>query len=203
MRASRRYAEDASDELTNDGCWVSARKDYLVPVKALSMVFWGVFVEMARRALPQQKFPDAIWAKQRWIDCRSTVREPGLPRSLDFPPSCVDDSDTCDRHVFGGFWPGFGVPVVVRRQRHHRERFHSDPRARFHGGSGTPNRNSPTRRLTPFIRKKDARTQRSKFLIEGRVKMGKFLATQRVNSLQRPRETLGMGLARTMFPTPC
>ena len=29
--------------VTQDGCWVSARKDYLVPVKALSLVFRGVF----------------------------------------------------------------------------------------------------------------------------------------------------------------
>jgi hypothetical protein len=68
--------------VTRDGCWASARKDYLVPVKALSLIFRGVFVEMARRALPQQKFPDVIWAKRWWIDCRPTVQ--GTERILQY-----------------------------------------------------------------------------------------------------------------------
>ena len=86
--------------------------------------------------------------------------------------------------------------ILPRRER---ER-DASPRACFHGGSGTPNRNSPTRRLTPFIRKKDARNRRSKSLIEGRVKMGKFLAPQPVDSLQRPRGTWE-GSRGPLFPT--
>ena len=73
--------------VTHDGCWVSARKDYLVPVKALSLVFRGVFVEMARRVLPQQKFPDVIWAKRWWIDCRPTVQ--GYPQRRHHPAVAV------------------------------------------------------------------------------------------------------------------
>lgn len=68
--------------VTDDGCWVSARKDYLVPVKALSLVFRAVFIQMAHKALPQQKFSDAIWAKRWWIDCRATVQ--GTERILQY-----------------------------------------------------------------------------------------------------------------------
>jgi len=68
--------------VTQDGCWVSARKDYLVPVKALSLIFRGVFVEMARKALPEQEFSDAIWANRWWIDCRPTVQ--GTERVLQY-----------------------------------------------------------------------------------------------------------------------
>ena len=60
--------------VTEDGCWVAARKDYLVPVTALSIIFRAVFLQMARKALPQQKFPHVPWNKSWWIDCRPTVQ---------------------------------------------------------------------------------------------------------------------------------
>ena len=41
--------------VSQDERWVAARKDYLVPVKALSKVFRGMFLEMLHKALPQQQ----------------------------------------------------------------------------------------------------------------------------------------------------
>ena len=61
---------------------MSALNDYLVKVKALSLVFRLIFVEMSRKALPDQDFPNAIWAKLWLIDCRSTVQ--GTERVLQY-----------------------------------------------------------------------------------------------------------------------
>lgn len=68
--------------VTEDGCWVRARKDYLVPVKALSMIFRAVFLQMARKALPGEKIPEVPWSKSWWIDCRPTVQ--GTERVLQY-----------------------------------------------------------------------------------------------------------------------
>jgi Putative transposase/Transposase zinc-binding domain len=59
--------------VSDDGYWVPARKDYLVPVKALSPIFRAIFIRLAQKALPQQQFPAAVWTKRWWIDCRPTV----------------------------------------------------------------------------------------------------------------------------------
>ncbi len=63
--------------VTQDGYWVRARRDYLVPVKALSVIFRAVFLKMARKALPDVKIPEVPWNKSRWIDCRPTVQGNG------------------------------------------------------------------------------------------------------------------------------
>lgn len=60
--------------VTKEGCWVRARKDYLVPVKALSVIFRATFLKMARQALPGEKIPEVPWSKSWWIDCRPTVQ---------------------------------------------------------------------------------------------------------------------------------
>jgi hypothetical protein len=68
--------------VTEDGCWVRARKDYLVPVKALSQIFRAVFLQMARRELPGVNIPKVPWNKSWWIDCRPTVQ--GTERVLQY-----------------------------------------------------------------------------------------------------------------------
>jgi hypothetical protein len=68
--------------VTEDGSWVRARKDYLLPVKALSVVFRAVFLQMARKALPGEKIPEVPWSKSWWIDCRATVQ--GTERVLQY-----------------------------------------------------------------------------------------------------------------------
>jgi hypothetical protein len=66
----------AGGGLTKEGYWVQARRDYLVPVTALSMIFRAVFLNMARKALPHVAFPKVPWNKSWWIDCRATVQGP-------------------------------------------------------------------------------------------------------------------------------
>jgi len=72
----------AGGGLTQDGYWVKARRDYLVPVKALSVIFRAVFLKMARKALPDVKVPEVPWNKSWWIDCRPTVQ--GTERVLQY-----------------------------------------------------------------------------------------------------------------------
>lgn len=56
--------------LASDGrTWIAApprRKLYLVPEKALAKLFRGLFLALARRALPGIAFPHIPWGK-RWI----------------------------------------------------------------------------------------------------------------------------------------
>jgi len=54
--------------------WIEARKNYLVPVKALSEIFRATFIALALRKLPQVVFPQSIW-KTRWVVyCKSDAR---------------------------------------------------------------------------------------------------------------------------------
>ncbi|MGW8181083.1 MAG: IS91 family transposase, partial [bacterium] len=50
-----------------------ARRGFLVPVKALSPIFRAKFVELARKALPQVKFPQAVWNKKWVVYGKSTL----------------------------------------------------------------------------------------------------------------------------------
>lgn len=46
--------------------WFSSRRDFLVPVKALSPIFRAKFLEMAQDALPCMKLPAEVWGKD-WV----------------------------------------------------------------------------------------------------------------------------------------
>ena len=53
--------------VTPDGkYWFASRRNFLVPVKALSPLFRAKFMEMAREALPQVEFPAEVWKKE-WV----------------------------------------------------------------------------------------------------------------------------------------
>ena len=57
--------------LKDDGTWLPARRTrsgqpYLVPVHALSVKFWGRFLALARRAVPDAPFPD-LPKRKRWV----------------------------------------------------------------------------------------------------------------------------------------
>jgi hypothetical protein len=54
--------------------WLSARNNYLVPVKALSSIFRAKFMEMARKALPDQTFEEALWQKDWVVYCKPSVQ---------------------------------------------------------------------------------------------------------------------------------
>jgi hypothetical protein len=46
--------------------WLPAREEYLVPVKALSKIFRGIFRDLAKKKLPDVAFPDSAWQKE-WV----------------------------------------------------------------------------------------------------------------------------------------
>jgi hypothetical protein len=60
--------------MSQDGRWVAARRDYLVPVKALAAVFRGMFLEMLRKALPHERIPNSVWTTPWVVYCKPTVQ---------------------------------------------------------------------------------------------------------------------------------
>jgi putative transposase/transposase-like zinc-binding protein len=56
--------------LDQDGVWRESRKKFLVPVKALSKLFRERFMKLARRTLPQETFPQEVWAKEWVVFCK-------------------------------------------------------------------------------------------------------------------------------------
>ncbi len=68
--------------VTKDGRWVAARKDYLVPVGALGLIFRGMFLQMLQKALPQQHVPNSVWTKPWVVYCQPAVQ--GTERVLQY-----------------------------------------------------------------------------------------------------------------------
>ena len=68
--------------VTQDGTWVAARKDYLVPIEALKLIFRGMFLEMLRKALPHERIPDSVWNKKWHVYCKPTVQ--GTEKVLEY-----------------------------------------------------------------------------------------------------------------------
>jgi hypothetical protein len=60
--------------VTPEGEWVSARKRYLVPVRALAKIFRALFMELAQRALPELRLPSSAWSKPWVVYCKPTVQ---------------------------------------------------------------------------------------------------------------------------------
>lgn len=59
-----------------DGHWIPTRKDDLLPVRALSRLFRGIFMTRAKRALPDHGWPACAW-KQEWVVyAKPTVKNP-------------------------------------------------------------------------------------------------------------------------------
>jgi hypothetical protein len=60
--------------LSDQGHWRPARKDYLVPVKALSPLFRGIFLHLVAKALPDVPIPDSA-KNQPWVVyCKPAVQ---------------------------------------------------------------------------------------------------------------------------------
>ena len=55
--------------------WIPTRRSYFLPVKALSKIFRGKFVEMTRKKLPEFKFPKSIWKKQWVVYSKSSFKD--------------------------------------------------------------------------------------------------------------------------------
>jgi len=58
--------------LDKDGVWRAARKKFLVPVKALSVMFRARFMKLARKALPEETFSQEVWNKEWVVFCKPT-----------------------------------------------------------------------------------------------------------------------------------
>jgi len=54
--------------------WLGARDNYLVPVKALSKIFRGIFTQMLRKELPDIELPTSIWQRDWVVYCKPTVQ---------------------------------------------------------------------------------------------------------------------------------
>ena len=60
--------------LSPDGLWKPAREGYLVPVRALSPIFRGIFLDLVAKALPDVAIPDSV-RKRAWVVyCKPTVQ---------------------------------------------------------------------------------------------------------------------------------
>ena len=62
--------------------WLPARNNYLVPVKALSKIFRGIFTEMVRKEPPDIELPTSIWQKDWVVYCKPTVQ--GVDKALNY-----------------------------------------------------------------------------------------------------------------------
>ena len=80
LRISEALALQVRD--SQEGRWLSARKDYLVPVDALSLIFRGMFLEMAHKALPRANLSGVARTKQWVVYCKPTVQ--GTERVLQY-----------------------------------------------------------------------------------------------------------------------
>jgi hypothetical protein len=56
--------------LDKDGHWRTSRKKWLVPVKALSILFRARFMKLAQKVLPEETFPQELWKKQWVVYCK-------------------------------------------------------------------------------------------------------------------------------------
>jgi hypothetical protein len=68
--------------LTADGHWLGARKKYLVPVEALSILFRARFMALARKALPDEVFAESLWEKNWVVYCKPAIQ--GSRKLLDY-----------------------------------------------------------------------------------------------------------------------
>jgi hypothetical protein len=68
--------------LAKDGTWHPARKKYLLPVTALSTIFRARFMALARKALPDEVFPESLWDTPWVVYCKPALQ--GSEKLLDY-----------------------------------------------------------------------------------------------------------------------
>jgi hypothetical protein len=69
--------------LSADGqSWFPARKNFLVPVRALSEIFRAKLMKLLRQALPQETYPQSLWTTNWVVYCKPSLQ--GTPRLLDY-----------------------------------------------------------------------------------------------------------------------
>lgn len=60
--------------LSDDQRWLPARKNYLVPVKALSKIFRGVFMDLVARRLPDLELPASVRHREWVAYCKPSIQ---------------------------------------------------------------------------------------------------------------------------------
>jgi hypothetical protein len=60
--------------LSADGRWRTARPNYLVPVRALSRMFRGIFLDLARQQLPDVRLPRGLRNQEWVVYCKPSVQ---------------------------------------------------------------------------------------------------------------------------------
>jgi hypothetical protein len=98
--------------ISADQEWLPARKGYLVPVRALSKIFRGIFMQRVTAQLPDVTIPKAVWDRPWVVYCKPAV--PGPQKVLDYlgryvhrvalPNSrivSIDDGRVCFRYQDG------------------------------------------------------------------------------------------------------
>jgi hypothetical protein len=60
--------------VSDDQQWLPARQNYLVPVKALSRIFRGMFRDLVAQALPDVIIPEVVWNKEWVVYCKPTIQ---------------------------------------------------------------------------------------------------------------------------------
>lgn len=56
--------------ISPEGQWIESPPEFLVPRPALTKLFRGKFMKLARKALPKVKFPESLWEKEWGVDIR-------------------------------------------------------------------------------------------------------------------------------------
>lgn len=60
--------------IDDDQRWIPARQSYLVPVRALSVIFRGMFRDLLRERLPQVNVPGRAWKKSWNVYCKPAIQ---------------------------------------------------------------------------------------------------------------------------------
>jgi hypothetical protein len=68
--------------VSDDQEWLPARKNYLVPVRALSRIFRGMFRDMVAKELPDLMIPEIAWNKEWVVYCKPAIQ--GADKVLDY-----------------------------------------------------------------------------------------------------------------------
>jgi hypothetical protein len=60
----------------DDDCWIAAPDNFLVPVRALTKIFRGMFMELTGKALPEVQLPPSVWEQDWAVYCKPVPQGP-------------------------------------------------------------------------------------------------------------------------------
>jgi len=76
-----------------------SRRDFLVPVRALSLLFRGKYMSLARRALPEVTFPQSVWRKPWVVYSKPTLWD--VDRVLSYLGRYIHRTALTDSRIIG------------------------------------------------------------------------------------------------------